>query len=48
MNALIVLLVLAVAGWLLAHFVSGLLAALVVLVGVVYVLVVLLGGARTP
>lgn len=42
MNPLLTLLVVLIAGWALAHFVSGVLAAIVVLIGVVYVLAVVL------
>lgn len=48
MHPLIALLLIAVAAWLLAHFVSGFLAAVVVLIGVVYILAVAIGGSRTP
>lgn len=41
---LVVLLVTLVAGWALAHFVSGTLAAIVVLVGVVYALYLVFGS----
>lgn len=47
MHLLVTLLVIAVAGWLLAHFVSGFLAAVVVLIGVVYV-IAQIAGERTP
>lgn len=46
MHPLAVLLIVAVAAWLLATFVSGTLAAIVVIVGVVYVLLALLPGSR--
>jgi hypothetical protein len=46
MHLLVVLLVIAVGAWLLAHFVSGFLAAAVVLIGVVYVVAQLVGGPR--
>lgn len=47
MHVLVTLLIIAAAGWLLAHFVSGFLAAVVVLIGVIYV-VAQLTGERTP
>lgn len=46
MHPLISLLIIAVAGWLLATFVSVTLAAIVVAIGVIYVLVVALGAGR--
>lgn len=45
-HALIVLLVVAVAAWLLATYVSGALAAIVVLIGAVYVIATVVQGAR--
>ncbi len=45
-HALVVLLVVAVAGWLCATFVSTTLAAIVVLIGVVYVVATLVTGRR--
>lgn len=44
---LLVILVIGIAAWLLAAYVSGTLAALVVIIGVVYVLYIILGTARS-
>lgn len=45
MHPLIALLIIAVAAWLLATFVSGTLAAIVVLIGVIYVVAVVIRSA---
>lgn len=41
-NVLLTILVIGAVAWLLAHFVSGFLAALVVLIGMIYVLATML------